>query len=94
MNDKQSYIVASGAVMLIILTVFLLPWRLERSGELRWGPFYRPPVSYTTTWEGPMLSTLYEYEEAELAYGVLLVELVAFGSLCGALYHALEKEED
>ena len=94
MNEGQSYVVATGTVLLIILTVFLLPWRLQRTGDLRWGPFYRQPITYTTKWVGPIESATYQYEEADPAFGILALELLGLGLAAGGLFVALKDEHE
>jgi len=92
MNNGQSYVVATGVVLLIILTVFMLPWRLERTGDLRWGPVYRQPITYTTKWVGPIESATYSYENADLAFGILGLELLGLGLATTGLFFALEDD--
>ena len=82
-------VVATAAAALIVASLFMLPWRLERSGELRWGPFYRPPISFSTRFEGPVRVTTFQYEEGEVAFDVLGIELAVFLFVAGTLYWSL-----
>jgi hypothetical protein len=89
MNDRQNTVVATTIVSLILVFVYLCPWRVETSGEIQWSPIYQPPISYTRTYDpeyGTEGGSRMEFKEAEIAYGILALQLLTVGATGGALY--------
>jgi hypothetical protein len=89
MNDRQNTVVATTVVSLILVLVYLCPWRVETSGEIQWSPIYQPPISYTRTYDpeyGTEGGSRMESDEAEIAYGILGLQLLAVGAAGGAVY--------
>jgi len=89
MNDRQSQVLASVVSGLILVVVFLCPWRVESTGELRWSPIYQPPMSYVRSYDdthGIKGSSRIESDEAHIAVGVLALEVLALGVAGGVLY--------
>lgn len=90
MNDRQYQVVATLVSGLILVVVFLCPWRVESSGEIKWSPMYQPPISYVRSYDdahGTHGSSRIESDgEAHIAVGVLALEVLAFGIAGGVLY--------
>jgi hypothetical protein len=83
MNDRQQQIVAAAASGLVLVVVFLCPWRIESTGELKWSPIYQSPMSYVRSYDdahGVKGSSRIESEEAHIAYGALALEVLALGA--------------
>lgn len=89
MNDRQNTVVATVVAALILMPLFLIPWRVAPSEEIKWGPIYRPPMSYVRSYDDRQSSrgsTRFEYDEAEVATGVLALQVLAIGVLGSILY--------
>lgn len=89
MNDRQNTVVATVVAALILMPLFLIPWRVTPSEEVKWGLIYRPPMSYVRSYDDRQSSqgsTRFECDEAEVATGVLALQVLAIGGLGGALY--------
>jgi hypothetical protein len=89
MNDRQNTVVVTTVVSLLLVLVYLCLWRAQTSGEIQWSPIYQPPISYTRTYDpeyGTEGGSRMESEEAEIAYRILALELLAVGAAGGALY--------
>jgi hypothetical protein len=89
MNDRQNTVVATTVVSLLLVLVYLCPWRAQTSGEIQWSPIYQPPISYTRTYDpeyGTQGGSRMESDEAQIAYGILGLELLAVGAAGAALY--------
>jgi hypothetical protein len=76
MTEHQRLVLAIAAVSLVLGSIFMVPWRLELTGDLQWGPVYRPPISYVPTYEVGVGSDLV-YREARIASGPLALQLLA-----------------
>lgn len=89
MNDRQNTVVATVVAALILVPVFLCPWRIESSGEIRVSPVYQPPISYVQLHDpnrGGTKRSRFESEAAEIAIGVLGLEVLAVGAVGGVLF--------
>lgn len=94
MTDRQNTVVATGIAALILVPLFLFPWRVApgpgaASAELRWSPIYQPPLSYVRSYDaayGDRGSTRLEANTATRAWGVLALQLLAIGVVGGVLY--------
>lgn len=89
MNDRQQQVIAAVVSGLLLVVVFLCPWRVESSGELRWSPMYQPPMSYVRSYDdthGIKGSSRIESEDAHIDYGILALEILALGLGGGVLY--------
>lgn len=86
MSEKQRLILALTICSLLLAGVFLMPWRITSSGELAWGPIYRPPVSHALSYQQSTPSARYTYETAERALGVYVLQLLAIGAIGGIAY--------
>lgn len=87
--DWQNTVVATGLSGLILVVVFLCPWRIEATGEINWSPIYQQPMSYVRSYDGQFGrqggSHITE-EEADIAYGILALEVLALAVAGGILY--------
>lgn len=90
MNEKQSFVVATGVAFLIIATVFFVPWRLASTGEIKWSPIYRQPMSYISTNDRDPGDSRYVYDKADIAAGILLLEVFGILVVSGGLYYFLK----
>ena len=89
MTDRQNTVVATTIAALVLGTVFVCPWRVEPRGELEWSPIYQPPLTYVRTFDaesGRAGGTRIEGPEAEIAYDVLALQVLAIGLAGGAGY--------
>jgi hypothetical protein len=94
MNKQQNTVVATAVASLILVTVFLCPWRIESSDELRWSPIYQSPMTYVRTYEAQHGGSRIKPEEAHIAVGILVLEVVAVIVTSGMLYIFFEDSED
>jgi len=89
MNDRQNTVVATVVAALILVPLFLCPWRVESSDEIKWGPIYRPPASYVRSYDdrrSSQGSSRYAYDGGEIAVDILVLEILAVGAVGGVLY--------
>ena len=89
MNERQNMVVATAVSGLILVVVFLCPWRIESSNELQWSPIYQPPMSYERIYNdeyGRMGGSQINSEEAEIAVDILVLEVLALLAASGLLY--------
>ncbi len=89
MNERQNMVVATAVAGLILVVVYLCPWRSETTGELQWSPIYQPPMSYVRSYDDAHGAGGYsriESEEAHIAVGILALEVVALAVAAGVLY--------
>ncbi|MEX0601684.1 MAG: hypothetical protein WD021_01380 [Rhodothermales bacterium] len=84
MENKESAIVGTLVAALFISTFFFVPWRMERSGDLKWAPAYRPPVTVEQSVRDETVRSVVRYEEGEVAIVVFVVQLLAIAALGGA----------
>lgn len=87
--DWQNTVVATVLSGLILVVVFLCPWRIESTGEIKWSPIYQQPMSYVRSYDGQFGrqgSSRITEEEAEIAYGILALEMLALTVAGGVLY--------
>jgi hypothetical protein len=88
MNDRQNTVVATTVVALVLGTIFLCPWRVSSSGDLRWSPIYQSPLTYTRTY-GPdegRSTRIEAADDARVAYGILALQVIAVGAVGGIGY--------
>lgn len=96
MNDRQNTVVATVACGLILVVVFLCPWRVESSGEIKISPIYQPPMSYVRSYDAELGSrggSRIESDEAEIAFGILALEVVVL-LIGGGLFYVLTSNSD
>ena len=89
MNDRQYQVVATVVSGLLLVVLFLCPWRVESTGEIRWSPVYQPPMSYVRSYNdahGIRGSSRIESDEAHIAVGLLVLEVLVLGVAGGAAY--------
>jgi hypothetical protein len=88
MNERQQQVVAAAVSGLILVVVFLCPWRVASSGEIRWSPIYQPPMSYVRSYDdahGTKGSSRIEAEDAHIDFGILALEVLALAVAGGVL---------
>lgn len=86
MNERQNMVVATAVSVLCLVVLFLCPWHVESSGELKWSPIYQPPMSYVRSYEVDQGGSRIEEEEAHIAYGYLALEVLVVVVVGGVLY--------
>ena len=94
MNDRQNTVVATVVAALILVPLFLFPWRVEpgpgaAAEEIRWSPIYQEPISYMRSYDaayGDRGGTRLESNRAERAFGILALQLLAIGAVGWVLY--------
>ena len=97
MNDRQNTVVATAVVGLILVVVYLCPWRVQSSGEIRWSPIYQPPMSYVRTYDSELGSkgaSRVEGDDAEIAFDILALQIVAVGAAGGVLFVLTSDSDD
>lgn len=94
MNEQQNTVVATAVASLILVFVFLCPWRIESSNELRWSPIYQSPLTYVPTYDTQQGGSRIESEEAHIAFGLLALEVLAVIVASGVLYVFFADSED
>lgn len=97
MNDRQNTVVATVLAALILVPVFLCPWRVESSGEITWSPIYQPPISYVRSYDdnqGSQGVSWFEYEGGEVAVDILILEILAVVAVGGVLYVLASDRDD
>lgn len=86
MNETQRTIRAIAAVAMLLAVLFFVPWRIESSGELKWAPLFRPPVSHSLTYETERPGSRYTYDEAEVALEIYFLEILVIGLIGWATF--------
>lgn len=89
MNERQNMVVATVAASLILVVVYLCPWRIESTEELQWSPIYQAPMSYVRSYDdehGTKGSSRIESEEAQIAVNILALEVLAVVIAGSVLY--------
>jgi len=89
MNDRQQQVAAASISFLILVIVFLCPWRVESSGEIQWSPIYQPPMSYERSYDkdyGSQGGSRIKLNEADIAVGVLSLEVLVIVVVGGMMY--------
>lgn len=97
MNEQQNTVVATTVSGLILIVVFLCPWRIESTNELRWSPIYQSPMTYVRTYDaqhGRQGGSRIQSEEAHIAVGILALEVLALTIAAGVLYLFFEDSKD
>lgn len=82
-------VVATAVVSLILVVVYLCPWRIESTDELQWSPIYQAPMTYVRSYDtghGETGSSSIRAEEAHIAFGILALEVLAVVAAGGVLY--------
>lgn len=82
-------VVATAVAGLILVVVYLCPWRIESTQELQWSPIYQTPMSYVRSYDanhGRQGSSRIESTEAHIAWGILALEVLAVVIAGGVLY--------
>lgn len=96
-DDWQNTVLATLASGLLLVIVFLCPWRIEKTGELRWSPIYQNPVSYVRSYHDQLgvkgSSRIVSYE-AEIAYDILALEVLVLITAGGVLYLFSARSEE
>lgn len=90
MNDRQNTVVATAISGLILVMVFLCPWRVESTGEITWSPIYQQPMSYVRSYNdlkyGEKGGSRIESDEAQIATDILALQVLLVGAAGGAFY--------
>jgi hypothetical protein len=97
MNERQNMVIATMISGLILVVVYLSPWCIESTEEVKWSPIYQPPMSYVRSYDNERRSqgsSRIETEEAHIAVGLLVLEVLALGVAGGALYFYYASSED
>lgn len=88
-NDWQNTVLATFVSGFLLVVVFLCPWRVESTGELKWSPIYQPPMSYVQSYDGQygrQGGSRIEADDAHIAYDILALEVLVFTVIGGILY--------
>ena len=82
LQPRERAIVASTIAALLVVVLFFVPWRVEPNDEIVWAPFYRSPITHTTTFEEPGVTRI-NYEAGEVAFGILLLQVLGVVAVGG-----------
>lgn len=88
-DDWQNTVLATVVSGFLLVVVFLCPWRIESTGEIRWSPIYQEPMSYVRSYSdqlGAKGSSRIVSDEADIAYDILTLEVLALTTAGGVLY--------
>jgi hypothetical protein len=94
-NDRQNTVVATTVAALVLVTVFLCPWRVGADGDVEWSPIYQSPLTYTRTYgpdEGRSVRIEAE-DDAHVAYGLLGLQAFAVVAAGGLVYLGAGRSE-
>jgi hypothetical protein len=86
MNDRQNMVLAITLVSCILAVVYLCPWRIASSGEITWSPIYQQPLKYARSYGVGRGRTTIEEEEAQIAYSIMALQVIAIVGTGGGLY--------
>lgn len=92
-TDHQNTVLATTIAGILLVLVYLCPWRIHETGELKWSPIYQPPLSYQERYDpdyGTEEIFRMESRNAEIAYGILALELIAVAAAGGVMYRVTE----
>lgn len=90
-------VVATTVGILMLVFVYLCPWRIESSKELQWSPIYQAPMSYVRSYDaelGREGSSRIESEDAHIAVGILALEVLAVLVAGGGMYLFFANSKD
>ncbi|MDZ7773172.1 MAG: hypothetical protein U5K31_10620 [Balneolaceae bacterium] len=97
MNDPQRQLLAAAVCMVLLAVVFLCPWRVQSTEELRWSPIYQQPLVFVRSYDravGAEGGYRIASEEASIAYELLALEVLALGVAGIMGYVLLGSRED
>lgn len=97
MTDHENTVLAATITGLVLVFVYLCPWRVQATSEIKWSPIYQEPLTYQETYDleyGTKGGSRVEKEEAEIAYGILILQLIAVGGAGGLAYAVVNSKED
>lgn len=97
MKDHENTVLAATITGLVLVLVYLCPWRVQGTGEIEWSPIYQEPITYQETYDpeyGRKGGARFEKEEAEIAYGILALELIAVGAIGGGAYALASRSKE
>lgn len=97
MNERQNMVIATAVTSLMLVVVYLCPWRIESSQELKWSPIYQAPMSYVRSYDaehGRQGVSRIESEDAHIAVGILGLEIVAVVVAGSVLYVFFSDSKD
>lgn len=97
MNERQNMVVATVVGGLILVVVYLCPWRIESTNKLQWSPIYQAPMTYVRSYDNDLAkqgSSRIETKEAHIAVDILALEVLAVLIAGGVLYVFFSDSED
>lgn len=97
MNDPQRQLLASAVSLVLLVIVFLCPWRVESTGEVKWSPIYQQPLVFVRSFDqeiGSRGGYEIQSEQAQIAYGLLALEILAVGMAGTMGYYFLDSKDD
>jgi len=74
-RPPERAVAASTMAAILVVLLFFVPWRIEPNNKIVWAPFYRSPITSTTTFEESGRTGV-TYEEGEIAVGILLLQVL------------------
>jgi hypothetical protein len=97
MTDHENTVLAATLAGLMLVLVYLCPWRVEETGEIQWSPIYQKPLTSVRTFDpdyGTKGGTRVEKEDAEIAYGILALELIAVAAAGEVMYRITKSDTE
>lgn len=95
LKSSERATIATLVATLVVVMLFFIPWRIDRNNEIVWAPFYRPPITHTTTFQ-ELGGARVNYEKGEVAYDILLLQVLgvlAVGLASSLLMRVAPKDE-
>lgn len=96
MNDRQNTVVATTLCSLLLVIVFLCPWRVESTNEIQWSPIYQPPMVFVQASDTDPSTRGTEYLEQKaghVAIDVMALQVLVVG-LTGTGFFVLLADSD
>lgn len=97
MNDRQNTVLATTLCSLLLIIVFLCPWRVESTNELRWSPIYQPPMVFVQASDTDLsnrgTARLVE-KSGHVAIDVMALQVLVVGLTGTALFILLADTDD
>lgn len=97
MNDRQNTVVATTLCSVLLVIVFLCPWRMESTNEIRWSPIYQPPLVFVQPSDADLSTRSTEYLEEKaghVAIDVIALQILVVGLTGTGLFLLLADSDD
>lgn len=86
MTELQRTIAATFATLFFVAALFFIPWKRADTGELRWAPFYRNPITYESTFDGSATTNRFAKMKGHRMPGLYFLQLALIGGTGFLIY--------